>query len=253
MCGYDGMDIKIDRWKDEMCPRCDSPSCCWVNSRRYHRYRKLWESETTVLDAIDCFLLVHLWRMDVGQAREKLRGLYSDRLVRAMEPEQRISHIKNEMWSFIENGLEDISPRDISPTRPWLPARERRELYRKISLDRFLRYTSVSSTFPLWSRGLNEDDFQSNFVICNNWHKSYFDDDWDGCKECAEEFDEYISDPEGWRERWEERRREQGRPVSDLAFFMAWKPTDPSEFDFDNKELYGLDMGRQFQLIDHRV
>ena len=205
-----------------MCPRCDSPSCCYVRSRRYHRYRKLWELETTVLDAVDRVLLVFLWRMDVRQAREKLRGLYSGRLVRAMEPEQRISHIKNEMWSFIENGLKDVSPRDVISSGPWLPARERREAYRNgIGRDRFLRYTSASPDFYRWSRGLSEDDYFSNFVVCNNWHRSYFDDDWDGCKECAEEFDEYISDPEGWRERWEERRREQGRSVTNLAFTMA--------------------------------
>ena len=252
MCGYDGRDSKIDHLNDEMCPECDSPSCCYVHSRRYHRYRKLWELETTVLEAIDRVLLVFLWRMDVRQAREKLSGLYEDRLVRAMEPEQRISHIKNEMWSFIENGLRDIS----RPVSPWLPAIKRREGYRvSPGRDRFLEYASDLPDYHRWISRLRDGThiIRSNFVVCRNWHKSYFDDDWDGCKECAEEFDEYISDPEGWRARWEKEAREKGRPVTEFEWRL-WKPTDPRKFDFDIvSELYGLDMGRRFYLRDYRV
>lgn len=267
MCGYDDSSPNIDRYEDELCPRCDSPSYCYVHSRRYDKYRNLWEDETIVLAVIDFALLEILWRMDVRQAREKLRSLYSDRLIRAMEPEQRINHIKNEMWDFIENGLIDTPSTGHGiighPRNPWISVIERRKIYKRmIGRDGFLHQASPKQ----WSQGISEDRYASNIVICHNWHRSdyriYFDDDWDGCKECAKEYEEYCSDPVGWKERWEERvygeraddseeeNSERQNLMRDFAFSVAC-PTDHRKHDFDTDS--ARDIGYPFTLTDYRV
>ena len=250
MCGYRDRGDYAD--EGDSCPRCESPSYSDFNSHKYDKYEKYWLAENIELEDIDYALLKFLWRMDVRQARDELRRLYSDRLVLAMEPDQRLSHIKNEIWSFIESGLEDIKhlcygdedwrrDEEGSYIGPWLPAISRRQWYQENpGRDEFLKEVSSglrrhsSEHREQWKMLVHWEQrkgkHRSDYVACYRGHQSPFVDDW-VCNGCVRERED---DPEGYSERW------------NLSF--ARPAVRGRNFFGDAK-----DIGNQFQLAECRV